>query len=154
MINCYFNSESYYIVGQNTEIYSSLINPETDPIRRAYWAFIMLLPELESQKDNITFFNDSRLIDDMSGIVATLDDWTQEAKRISNQMLSSLYGIALFRKKEAGQLDKILANGRSKMIDSAAKQSLINSMEESFTRKHNKRVQKLRDSFFGEKHGD
>jgi hypothetical protein len=114
----------------------------------------MLLPELESQKDNITFFNDSRLIDDMSGIVATLDDWTREAKRISSQMLSSLYGIALFRKKEASQLDKILANGRSKMIDPTAKQSLINSMEESFTRKHNKRVQKLRDSFFGEKHGD
>jgi len=153
MINCYFNADSYYIVGQGIEIYSTLINPEIDPIRRAYWAFILLLPELEAQRDNITFFNDSRLIDDMSGIVTVLDDWTREAKRISNQMLSSLYGIALFKKKEAGQLDKVLLGGRTRMLDPTAKQSLVNSMEQSFNKKHNKRVQKLRDSFFGGKNG-
>ena len=152
MVKVYFSDTAYYIVGQDIEIYCSLVNAETDPIRRVYWAFLMILPELAPIKDNVTFYNDSRLIDDMGGYVTALDDWTREAKRIANQMLSSLYGIALYRKIEATQLSRMIDNGRTKMTDPALKENMINSMEQSWNKKHTERVRKLRGHFFGEKH--
>lgn len=153
MIQCYFNEEAYYIVGQDLEIFATLINPETDPIRRIYWAFLMIVPELSIVKDNVSFQNDSRLIDEMNGYVHTLDEWTREAKRIANSMLSSLNGIVLFRKIEKTQLDKKIDCGRTKMTDPLARQNLAAQMEESWNAKHNERVRKLRNHFFGEKNG-
>ncbi len=152
MINCYFDDESYYILGKDIEVFSTIKNEETDPIRRAYWMFLVLLPELSLEKDNVTFYNDSRLIDEMNGTVNPLDDWAREAKRISNQMLTSLYGIALFRKLDSNRLEKMVAVGREKMIDPRARQTVLASLEEKWNKQHSSRVKKLRDNFFGAKH--
>ena len=151
MINCYFDADSYYIVGKDIEVYATMKNPETDPIRRAYWMMLMVIIEFASEKDNITFYNDTRLIDEMNGTVHPIDEWTREAKRISNSMLSSLYGIALFRKIESSRLMATLSVGREKMIDPIARQKIISSLEEDWQRKHNTRVKKLKQSFFGDK---
>ena len=153
MINCYFSDRAYYIVGKELEIYSSLVVAQEDQIHQTYWAFLMLLPELATTKDNVTFFNDTRLIDDMNGVAAPLDQWTKEAKRMAGQMLSSLYGIVLFRKLDKIKLDKVLANASEAMIDPKKKNDLATKVVEDFAIKHSSRVQRLRDSFFGESNG-
>lgn len=152
MTNCYFDTDSYYIVGRDLEVYSTIKNPETDPIRRAYWMLLMVIPEFASEKDNITFYNDSRVIDEMNGMIHPLDEWTREAKRISNNMLASLYGIVLFRKIDTNKLSKTVDVGREKLIDPVAKQKVLASLEEGWQKKHNVRIKRLREHFFGEKH--
>ena len=152
MINCYFDASSYYIVGKDLEVYATIQNPETDPIRRAYWMMLMVIPEFASEKDNITFYNDTRLIDEMNGTIHPIDEWTREAKRISNNMLSSLYGIALFRKMETNRLTTTLSVGREKLIDPIARQKVLTSLEEGWQKKHNTRVKRLKEHFFGDRH--
>ncbi len=154
MTHCYFDGDSYYIIGTNIEVFSVLKNQETDPIKRAYWAFIMLIPELEGEKDNVTFYNDSRVIDEMNGSVHPLDDWTREAKRIANQMLASLYSIALFRKLDNSKLLKKIEIGRGSLTKPHAKQDALTEFEKNWNEKHSLRIKKLKKSFFGEKDGN
>ena len=152
MIHCYFSDTGYYIVGnKEIEVYSTLLNEQTDPIRRVYWAFLLLLPELKDEKDNITFHNDSRFIDDMNGSIRTEDKWINDAKRIGRQMMSSLYGITMFDKVETSRLHSKINVGRVRLIDDNARNGFISVMETNSKLSMNSKVKKLKERFFGVK---
>jgi hypothetical protein len=154
MIHCYFDTSSYYIIGKEIEVYSTLKNPEIDSLRQSYWALLMLLPELALEKDNITIHTDTRLIDEMNGEIGPLDDWTRQAKHIVNQMTASLCGIVLFRKLDATKLAKSINSGREKLIDTQAKHRILQDLEKKWQQQHSQRVKRLRQSFFGEGNGN
>lgn len=150
MIHCYLRADAYYILGPNIEVYSTLKNPEKDEIRAVYWAFLVMLsdPDLMIQKDNITINNNSRFIDDMSGLTKTLDAWCTEGRKTCLQMTGTLRGIVLFNKLETTDLDTKIEVGRSQMIDPEAKRQAAKNIQARWSEKHKTRISRLKNAFF------
>lgn len=154
MIHCYFNETSYYIAGEKIEIFSSIFNDEKDSIRRSYWALIMLLPELQAERDNVMIYSDSRVIDELSGEVIPLDIWTQQARHIIMQMTCCFNGICIYKKIDTLKLNRYIENGRARMIDDNSKKMMQETLERQWNFKHSNRVRKLRTNFLGEGNGN
>lgn len=154
MINCYISNNSYYIVGDNIEVYSKYELDTENELHKIYMGCIYLLVQLRGYRDNVSIYSDSRFVDDLTGIIEPLDDFCKEGFRIIKGMTSSLYGVVLYKKIKTDQLNNILNVAQEMMmIDDKYKADLYIKQDLKFKSKHFNRVQKLKDFFFGDKNG-
>jgi len=124
MTNVYFNEVGYFIQGGGVEIARScppLSDPDTgkgllEPTHHLYAVLISALQELENHEEDITVFNDSRIIEEMDG-ATPLDDVCQDSRLfIRRNVLSLIPSLVWFKKKDGDWVNRHVQNGIQKMI--------------------------------------
>lgn len=125
MAEVYFNQLGYYIVGDEIEIARSCPpltrGGETvlTPIQHLYAVLISALHELVATgrlQDDVTVYNDSRLIEDMQGetpLDKTCSDSRQYLKR---DLIPQVPSTVWFRKKSPDWVTGRVESGHKKMI--------------------------------------
>lgn len=121
----YFNSTGYYITGNETEV-SMSCSPSLDrtgnrlytDAQHLYVVLAKALNEIRGKDtEEITVFNDSRVIDEMNGVVAPLDDFCKEmCLGIRRSLLPELSGNVFFRKHNSHTLEHYVSGGHDAMI--------------------------------------
>ena len=127
MICVYLNSNGYYIKGDGIEAALSCspsVNSNGEPfypeVCHVYAVLAKALNELRDHniQDEVTVFNDSRMIDEMNGVVTPIDSLGQEFRdRIRHEILPEVPATVFFRKKNNKIIERHLAAATASMID-------------------------------------
>lgn len=166
MIIVTFNDKGYQVLGDNTEIVRSCspsLTERGDPIfqviHHTYKILYLALNEIRDMKtnDDVTVYGDSRIIDEMNGVVSPLDSvcdqWTKLMRRVT---LPSIKGVVMFRKKAASEVaitiqqshERALKNVDRNVLAELAKKEINYRKQMSVQRKRSL-VSKLRENWFG-----
>jgi hypothetical protein len=126
MITVFFNETGYYVVGGGIEIAQSCPPALTESgspvfltIHHTYWMLFRALKEIQGKKsqDDVMVYNDSRIIEEMNGVVEPFDDTCDRwQKAIRRNVLPSIRSCVLFRKKPATFVAENVAHGQHTLI--------------------------------------
>ena len=166
MIEVFFNSTGYYITGPNIEIAKHVTplkiegNVILTDLQHLYSVLSMALIELmanPSSKEDITIYNDSRIIEDMRGITAGIDDLCVKTVRyLRRKVIPSIKGVIFFRKKSSDYINNKIEFGQKTLIgeiDDSIKDREIAKIEQAIADYNQKnkrdRVQNFKRDWFG-----
>lgn len=167
MITVFFNGDGYLVTGEGVEAArrcSPALTTRGDlifqSIHHAYKVLYLALCEVRAMNtmEDVMIYNDSRIIDEINGVVEPLDstcgDWLQILKR---DVIPTVRSVVFFRKRSASHVNSTVESAHDRMLsklDSRTRQEIAE--RESKTRKtqlktRNKRlVDRLKQSWFGE----
>lgn len=168
MITVFFNEDGYYVTGESVESAqrcSPALTVRGDrifqPIHHTYKVLYLALCEVRDMDvmDDVMVYNDSRIIDEINGLVEPLDDtcgiWLQTMKR---DVIPTIRSVVFFRKKPTTHVNTTVTSSHGRMIrelDPKQRQELAErdaKIREDLSRARNRRlVNRLRESWFGEK---
>lgn len=135
MISVFFNSSGYYITGENIES-TSRFSPALSSdgqkifqdIHHTYMVLVRALRELKNTagSQDIVFYNDSRIIDEINGILEPQDEVCSAfIKTIRRNIIPSMISIILFRKKASDFIALRIRQAHSTMMSSVDRSKLV-----------------------------
>ncbi len=127
MPNLYFNKLGYYVNGDGIEIARSCPpltfrggdEPVLEPVQHLYAVLIKALLDLKQYDltEDITVYNDSRIVDEMEGMASLDATCTESVRFIRQHIIPVLPTIVWFRKKDGGWVDAKVRSGHRRMIE-------------------------------------
>ena len=166
MIRVFFNEDGYYVAGEGVEIArrcSPALTERGDrifqPLQHTYGVLYFALKELSKLdiRDDVMVYGDSRIIDEINGIVGPLDAtnkrWLQALQR---SVVPSIKSVVFFRKKAAVDVEREVSAGHAVMlpqIDQGTLEEIARKEEqqqvEQQKQKGQGRIARLRETWFG-----
>lgn len=167
MIECYFNSDGYYMHGEGIESVrrvSPLCDDDGtqafDDLQHQYLVLFAMVGELVQRKLGykvIRVYNDSRIIDDMNG-QEPVDDFCMDIRtQLLQRVIPEVDGRIVFQKKPRKEIDDTIGAAQSELLVPVGEaRRIAREQRETFDRFHGQRVGKLRDRWarmMEERHG-
>lgn len=126
MISVFFNEDGYYVTGESIEI-SRRCSPALtirgdkifQSIHHTYKILFLALCELRDidVTHDVIVYNDSRIIDEVNGVIAPLDDTCQTLLQILRRnTIPSIRSLILFRKKPTNHINEVISKAHNNMI--------------------------------------
>jgi len=140
VIEIYLSYNGYHIKGNGVDAALSC-SPKLDENGETFYSeyvqvYVVLakaLNELRNRQlsEDITVYNDSRLIDEMNGVVPTIDDLSLEFRdRIRREIMPTIGANIFFRKKSTKIIRQHIALAQDTMISVPNKKQQLQSLQE------------------------
>lgn len=161
MISVFINNKGYYIKGDGIEIALSCSpkrndhgEPLYDEQYHLYAILAKALNNLRQQKltEDIMVYNDTRLIDEMNGMLRPLDDINASFRDgIRRTILPEIDANVFFRKKGQTVLAQHIEHARRNLVEVPNKLKIIDKLigirERAFKSRSIKALQKLKEKW-------
>ena len=164
MIEVYFDRSGYYITGPNIEVAESF-SPLTvggemvlTELQHLYVVLYKIFSELtaNNSREDIIIYNDSRIVDDMNGIINPLDDICEKTRKyMKRKVIPTIKGIILFRKKSTLFIREKIENGQKSLIgdvDDDIKKRKISeisgTIKENLRKNQRNRIENFKQDWF------
>jgi hypothetical protein len=98
-------------------------------------------------------FNDTRFIEDMTGMIEPIDEFCKQGFRIIKGMTSSLYGVVLYKKLSTIKLNHVLNNARTKLTNPTLREEKFKEIQDAHQNAFSKKADQLRQNYFGDEYG-
>ena len=167
MITVFLNEDVYYVTGENVDVVRRCSPALTDHgdrifqvIHHVYKVLYLALCEVHEMNigDDVMVYNDSRIIDEINGVVEPLDTTCDKWLKILNRnTIPSIRSVVFFRKKPATRVNLAVTEAHERMLVklSGQEQQQIADRETKLREAHTKSrnhnlVDRLRKTWFGE----
>jgi len=159
MITVFLAEEGYYITGENVNIARRCSPALTDrgdrifqPLHHIYKVLHVALKELYNSSDDIVVYNDTRIIDELNGLITPLDSTCQKwVDTFRRHTLPNVRSLIFFRKKAVDKEVESAHNTMLAKLDIGKKMDLaqqIEAQEASVLSARNKRIiERLKDGY-------
>lgn len=170
MITVFLNEDGYYVTGENVDVTrrcSPALTAHGDRIfqviHHVYKVLYLALCEVHEMniQDDVMVYNDSRIIDEINGIVEPIDPTCDKWLKILNRRtIPSIKSVVFFRKKPTTRVNEAIADAHDSMLTklSGQEQQKIADRETKLRdarakTRNGKVINKLRKSWFGDNNG-
>jgi hypothetical protein len=170
MITVFVNEDGYYVTGENVDVTrrcSPALTVRGDRIfqviHHVYKVLFLALCEIRDMniRDDIMVYNDSRIVDEINGLVEPLDTTCDEwLKTLNRHTIPSIKSVVFFRKKPTTNVNTTVNDAHTNMLVelSGPEQQKIAEREtklrEARTKSRNHRlIDRLKNAWFGENNG-
>ena len=163
MITIFINSRGYYIKGNGIEIALSC-SPKLDNTGQPFYGehlqlyavLAKALNNLRKQQltEDIMVYNDSRLIDEMNGIVQPLNNLSAEFRNgIRRQILPEIESNVFFRKKNQYAIKQQVDNAKKSLVATPNKLKILDRLATTkiaaIKNKANNALRRLKENWHG-----
>lgn len=161
MISLFFNETGYSVQGDGIEIVQSC-SPAVDtdgnrvfnPIHHLYGVCFRALQELVSFSsiEDITVYNDSRVIDELNGVATPNDSTCGHWHSVINRsVLPTIKACVLFRKKSPDYVAARIRTAQDKSIVVIDPNELIRANKVNDINRRTKKVQSFKEQWHGKR---
>ena len=168
MITVFFNEDGYLVTGESVEA-ARRCSPATttkgdrifQTIHHAYKVLYLALCEVRDMDsmEDVMIHNDSRIIDEINGLVEPLDEtcgeWLQTLKR---DVIPTIRSVVFFRKKPMTHVNSTVSSAHDRMLtklDTRTREEIVaretKARDEQSKVRRRRLVDRLKQSWFGEK---
>jgi len=118
-INCYFDDQEYFYT-DNKVVFSHFMANESDPnwkyysdYQKRYLILLKMFQDLKASKfKNIYVYHDSRLVEEMKGVLPALNSWGDSIKRYVSRNVIPYFIDIYFIKKSLSVVKKAINDGK------------------------------------------
>lgn len=118
-INCYFDDQEYFYTDDKI-VFAYFVANESDPnwkyysdYQKRYLILLKLFQDLKSsQIKNVHIYHDSRLVEEMKGILPALNSWGESTIRYVTRNVMPYFIDIYFFKKSLSDVKKVISDGK------------------------------------------
>lgn len=165
MITVFFNEDGYVVTGDGVDVArrcAPALTPEGDrifqPVHHTYKVLYLALRELRDMNvaSDVMVHNDSRIVDEVNGLLEPLDDTCAHWVRVIRQdIIPTILPVVFFRKKPTTYVNSTIATAQRDMLSQASleqRRELAvrdNRIRTELERENKRRaIQRLKESWF------